>query len=117
MQLISLSGKDKVTSAAAYERPVTELVVSTTPSARKKLTQVALTGKDLDAHRGKRARAGTALPDKAVALGSQATLGDAVAPVVTEPVVEETSVPIPEPTTPPREPLPGAMDFGDSDDI
>lgn len=78
MQLITLNGKDTVTAACAFERPVTELQVTTTPSARKKLTQVTLTGTSLDAHRGKRARAGAALPDKAVAKALQATLGEAV---------------------------------------
>jgi topoisomerase-4 subunit A len=114
MQLMSLSGKDKVTAAAAYERPVTELVVATTPSARKKLTQVTLAGKDLDAHRAKRARAGAALPDKAVALSSQATLGEAVAPVVSEPTPGADAPPAAEPAAPSA---PGAFDFGDSDDI
>jgi topoisomerase-4 subunit A len=117
MQLISLSGKDKVTSAAAYERPVTELVVSTTPSARKKLTQVVLTGKDLDAHRGKRARAGTALPDKAVALATQATLGDAVAPVERASEVEAASVTPAAVESSPGEPSTPPPDFGDSDYI
>jgi topoisomerase-4 subunit A len=117
MQLISLSGKDKVTSAAAYERPVTELVVSTTPSARKKLTQVALTGKDLDAHRGKRARAGTALPDKAVALATQATLGDAVAPVERASEVEAASVTPAAVESSPGGPSTPPLDFGDADYI
>ncbi len=77
MQLMALSGKDALTTATICERQVSELTVTTTPSARKKLTQVTLTGKDLAAHRGKRARAGTALPDKAVSVSFQATLGAA----------------------------------------
>ncbi len=101
MQLMSLSGKDTLTMAVAYERPVTELVVVTTPSARKKLTEAKLAGKDLEAHRGKRARAGAALPDKAVSLTVQATLGDAV--LMTTDAEKAT------PAHPP--------DFGDSDDI
>lgn len=76
-QLMSLSGKDRLTLATLYERPVTELTIATTPSARKKLTEVSLRGTDLQAHRGSRARAGVALPDKAVALFCQAILGEA----------------------------------------
>jgi len=116
MQLMSLSGKDKVTAAAAYERPVTELVVATTPSARKKLTQVTLAGKDLDAHRAKRARAGAALPDKAVALATQATLGEAVAPVASEPT-PAADAPPEQPLGPPAGNESVSFDFGDSDVI
>jgi topoisomerase-4 subunit A len=116
MQLISLSGKDTVKSVAAYERPVTELVVSTTPSARKKHTQVTLTGKDLDAHRGKRARAGAALPDKAVALATQATLGDAVAPLERVPDAE-AAAPRPEAVESSPGESTASVDFGDADYI
>jgi topoisomerase-4 subunit A len=116
MQLMSLGGKDKVTAATAYERPVTELVVATTPSARKKLTQVTLAGKDLDAHRAKRARAGAALPDKAVALATQATLGEAIAPVANDPT-PATDAPPEQPMVPPAGSESVPFDFGDSDVI
>jgi len=129
MQLMSLPGKDTLTLAVAYERPVAELAVTTTPSVKKKLTQVALAGKDLDAHRGKRARAGAALPDKAVALGVQATLGDAVAPpppsepaapgAAADPEPAEPVAGAPAEAPPPGDtaPSPVALDFGDDDDI
>lgn len=110
MQLMSLNGKDKLTAAAAYERPVIELVVTTTPSAKKKLTQVTLAGKELAAHRAKRARAGIILADKAVAVSMQATLGAAVTPA--EPEVREA-----EHAAPPAEPKNLPIDFGDSDEI
>jgi topoisomerase-4 subunit A len=115
MQLMSLSGKDVLTMATAYERPVAELAVTTTPSAKKKLTQVALAGKDLAGHRGKRARAGAALPDKAVAVSTQAVLGEAVAP---PPVVPESAAPpAAEQHAPDDGETPAALDFGDADDI
>ncbi|KVP75391.1 DNA topoisomerase IV subunit A [Burkholderia ubonensis] len=118
MQLMSLNGKDKLTAAAAYERPVAELVVTTTPSAKKKLTQVTLAGKELDAHRAKRARAGAALPDKAVAVGAQATLGDAVEQVVNEPVPAAPEQREPESAAPPSDNAKNIpLDFGDADDI
>jgi len=107
MQLMSLNGKDTLTVAVAYERPVAELVVATTPAGKKKLTQATLTGKELQAHRGKRARAGAALPDKAVALGMQATLGAAVVTVLP---------PAPEKPAPESNPVP-TVDFGDAEDI
>lgn len=108
MQLMSLSAKDTLTMAVAYERPLAELTVATTPSARKKLTEAKLTGKDLEAYRGKRARAGAALVDKAVAQGCQATLGAAVEqapPPVAE--SEAAQAPSPDGATPP--------DYGDDD--
>ncbi|KVP17221.1 DNA topoisomerase IV subunit A [Burkholderia ubonensis] len=119
MQLMSLSGKDSVTAAAAFERPVAELVVTTTPSAKKKLTQAALTDKELAAHRGKRARAGAALPDKAVAVGIQATLGEAVKAVVSESEIAAPvpAAPDPESAAPPDAEPQSPLDFGDSDDI
>lgn len=123
MQLMSLNGKDTLTSAAAYERPIAELEVTTSPSAKKKLTQVALAGKELDAHRGKRARAGAVLPDKAVALRTQAVLGDAVAPLPAAAEHATAKPPADEPNSFPESEsgaVPGqakAIDFGDSDEI
>ena len=107
-QLMGLSGKDHLTLIAAYERPVSELQFTTTPSARKKLTEATLTGKELQAHRGSRARAGVALPDKAVAMGCQATLGEAVQATV----APERSVPQAAPDLAPAEP---PVSFGDED--
>ena len=127
MQLMSLNGKDTLTMAAAYERPVAELTVTTTPSAKKKLTQVTLAGKELDAHRGKRARAGAALPDKAVAMGTTAALGDAVvqppaAPMPAEvaPAPAEEVLPVSAPVATAAEvakPSVPPLDFGDDDEI
>lgn len=115
MQLMSLSGKDTLTLTSAYERPVTELVMTTTLSARKKLTQVTLAGDALAAHRAKRARAGVALPDKAVALGCQATLGDAVeqaaTPATTESATGEPPITVAKPPPNPQ------FDFSGWDDI
>lgn len=105
MQLLTLNGKDTVTAAHAFERPVMELRVTTTPSARKKLTEVTLTGTALEAHRGKRARAGTALPDKAVARALQATLGEAV---------KQQPGQSPEPAEA-SAPAPATGDYGDSE--
>lgn len=108
MQLMSLNGKDTLTMATAFEMPVATLAVTTTPSARKKLTQVDLTGKELESHRGKRARAGAALPDKAVALSVCATLGEPVMAAAL--TVIATPIPVVTPTS-------VTIDFGDSDEI
>ena len=136
MQLMSLGGKDTLTLAAAYERPVAELTLSTTPSAKKKLTQVTLAGDALEAHRAKRARAGAALPDKAVALAGQAVLGEAritQEPEPSELVRPQVEVLAPAPasvpgsqadagsavvaarSTPEAQELGSGIDYGDSD--
>jgi topoisomerase-4 subunit A len=128
MQLMSLNGKDVLTMATAYERPVSELTVTTTPSAKKKLTQVDLAGKNLEAHRGKRARAGAALPDKAVALSTAASLGAAVAPPTSEPAPAQHAPArdVPDAQTKPAEaaapsaadePSKSSLNFGDDEDI
>ena len=113
MQLMSLSTKDQLSAAVAFERRIVELTVVTNPSQRNKSTECRVVGDDLLAHRGKRARAGGALPDKAVPIGASALLGDAD-------VVQTKSAPPgadPIPVFPENSSPPAPLDYGDSDAI
>lgn len=76
VQLISLGSKDKVTMATGFERPVEVLKLDT---AGKPAPALELKGEILQAHRGKRARAGAVLPGKRVAINASAVLGAAIA--------------------------------------
>lgn len=88
VQLMALPGKDTLVAAAAFSLPVETLTVITLPAGPKKITEQQLSLKDVEAHRGKRARAGAALTYKAVAVSVQATLGEA--PAVSEEVESPT---------------------------
>lgn len=79
VQLISLGSKDKVTLATGFERPVDVLKLET---AGKPAGVLELKGEILQAHRGKRARAGAVLPSKRVAVNASAVLGTAIATAV-----------------------------------
>lgn len=79
VQLISLGSKDKVTLATGFERPVEVLKLET---SGKPASVLELKDDILQAHRGKRARAGAVLPSKRVAINASAVLGAAIATAV-----------------------------------
>lgn len=118
VQLISLGSKDKVTMATGFERPVEVLKLDT---AGKPAPALELKGEILQAHRGKRARAGAVLPGKRVAINASAVLGAAIATEVDaeDPAPRQdaagampgSAAPAPAASSPPP------MSFGDEDAI
>lgn len=84
VQLMSLSGPDRVAAVAAASTAFASLTLSTEPAGRKKVTSVQLAGDLLDGHRGRRARVGNFLPDKAKALRMQGTAAELTSKPVTD---------------------------------
>ncbi|RQR65407.1 DNA topoisomerase IV subunit A [Burkholderia sp. Bp9125] len=113
VQLMTLNGKDRLTAGAAFERPVDTLTL-TVPAG--KVGELQLAPADVERHRGKRARAGAALPHKAVVGAIQASLTEMAARPEEAPRKVAPTVPtlalVPE-----KPPAPTVFDFGDSDDI
>lgn len=68
VQLMSLNEKDRITAVAAQGKSFSQLVAETAPVGRKKLTSFTIEGADLAFYRGKRARVGNFMPEKAPAL-------------------------------------------------
>ncbi|WP_126223309.1 DNA topoisomerase IV subunit A [Burkholderia ambifaria] len=110
VQLMTLNGKDRLTAGAAFERPVDTLTL-TVPAG--KVGELQLTPADVERHRGKRARAGAALPHKAVVGAIQASLTETAARPEEAP--RKAAPTQPHPTEKP--PAPAVFDFGDSDEI
>lgn len=67
VQLITLNGKDRITAVTAGMGAITQLEGDTAPAGRQNLTAFKLSGDGLATHRAQRARAGSFLPEKAVA--------------------------------------------------
>ncbi len=72
VQLMSLGAKDRIAAAAVSPAAFPGLQAETAPAGRKKLTSFALTAAELAHFRGKRARVGNFVPEKAVVLRMQA---------------------------------------------
>jgi topoisomerase-4 subunit A len=68
VQLMSLGAKDRLAAAAVSVAAFPGLQAETAPSGKKKLTSFALTAAELEHFRGKRARVGNFVPEKAVVL-------------------------------------------------
>lgn len=72
VQLMSLKDHEKLVAATAAAYPFGKLALTTEPAGKKRLTAMTLAGTDLQSYQGKRARAGTSLPEKAVTLTIEA---------------------------------------------
>ncbi|MEX3984032.1 DNA topoisomerase IV subunit A [Paraburkholderia sp. EG287A] len=117
VQLMALSGKDVLVAAAAFEKPVDTLAVTTLPAGPKKTTEQQLSTADVARHRGKRARAGAALTYKAVATSVQATLADVSIDTAPSARAEE-ALPVESAPAPDAGPAaPAQFDFSHLDDI
>jgi len=90
VQLMSLGAKDHLTLAGAVSAPLAVLTLQTQPHGKKQATEITLDAIGLKGHHGNRARAGAALPYKAVPLRILAvtldeTKGAAEAPTPAKP--------------------------------
>lgn len=77
VQLMSLGDKDRITAVAALDTAFGQVVATTAPVGRKKLTSFTLEGDELAHYRGKRARVGNFMPEKAQALSLRGVPGTA----------------------------------------